>query len=282
MFDEMGADYYVELAMTKLQALEAKSFSQALAHQKIAQEMAQAGKLQEDFLPREPPRIPGWQVTATLEPANETSGDFYDFIPLPDGRWGIVIADVADKGAGAALYMTFSRTLIRTFAGEYPNQPEAVLTAVNRRILEDTPANLFVTTFYGILDPATGVFVYCNAGHNPPYYLDSHKGNRVQALTRTGLALGIYEDRIWESGSVQLAMGDVLVFYTDGIVEAQNPQEAFFGNERLLACVQSSLGLSARQLQDMIIAEFKEFSADAPRGDDLTLVILVRTQDTAE
>jgi len=281
-FDEMGATYYVELVKDKLQALEAKSYSQALAHQKVAQEMAWAGELQGDFLPKEPPQIPGWQVAATLEPARETSGDFYDFIPLPDGRWGIVIADVADKGVGAALYMTLSHTLVRTFAGEYPSQPEQVLTAVNRRILADTPANLFVTAIYGILDPATGIFVYCNAGHNPPYYLDSHKGNRARALIRTGLPLGIFEDRIWESASVQLATGDALIFYTDGVTDAQDPQDAFFGKERLLACVQSSLGLSAQEIQETILSDIHQFSSSAPLGDDLTLVILVRTHDTAE
>ena len=280
LFDSMGATFYSELVKDKLGVLEAKSHSQALAHQKVAQEMAWAGELQGDFLPKELPQIPGWQVAATLEPARETSGDFYDFILLPDGRWGIVIADVTDKGVGAALYMTLSHTLIRTFAGEYPGQPEQVLTAVNRRMLADTPANLFVTAVYGILDPATGTFVYCNAGHNPPYYLDSHKGYREQALTGTGPPLGIFEDRIWESGSVQLAKGDVLILYTDGIVEAQNPQGTFFDSERLLACAHSNLGRSAQQLQDSIIADVNEFSAGAPQGDDLTLVILHRTHDT--
>jgi len=280
-FDEMGITYYAEMVIDKLQALEAKSYSQALAHQKVAQEMARAGKLQEDFLPREPPQIPGWQVVATLEPAHETSGDFYDFIQLPDRRWGIVIADVADKGAGAALYMTLSRTLIRTFAGEYPNKPELVLSAVNQRILADTPANLFVTAFYGILDPATGAFVYCNAGHNPPYYLSAPGENRILELTRTGLPLGIFEDKVWESRSVQLFAGEVLILYTDGVTEAQDTQETFYGKERLLACVQSSLGCSAREIQETILANINDFSSGAPRGDDLTLVILVRTHDTA-
>jgi serine phosphatase RsbU (regulator of sigma subunit) len=282
LFDKMGADYYTELVTDKLQALEAQSYTQALAHQKIAQEMAQAGKLQEDFLPREPPRIPGWQLVATLKPARETSGDFYDFIPLSDGRWGIVIADVADKGAGAALYMTLSRTLIRTFAREYPNQPQAVFNAVNQRIFEDTPANLFVTAFYGILDPATGSLVYCNAGHNPPYHLDSENGYRAQPLTKTGLPLGIFEDRLWEGVSVQMAEGDVLVMYTDGIVDAQNPQEAFFGNDRLLSCFQTSLEHSAQHLKDAIIAKIDQFSSGAPQVDDITLVILARTQETSE
>lgn len=279
-FDEMGIPYYAEIIIEKLQALAAKSYSQALAHQKVAQEMARAGKLQEDFLPREPPQIRGWQVAATLQPAHETSGDFYDFIRLPQGRLGFLIADVADKGAGAALYMTLSRTLIRTFAGEYPNNPELVLTAVNQRILADTPANLFVTAFYGILDPVTGAFVYCNAGHNPPYYLNEADQDGVLELTRTGLPLGIFEDTVWESRSVQLDAGEALVLYTDGLTEAQDTQEAFYGKERLLACIQSRRGGSAQEIKDTILADINAFSGGAPREDDLTLVILVRTQDT--
>ncbi|HSF83412.1 MAG TPA: SpoIIE family protein phosphatase [Anaerolineales bacterium] len=281
-FKEMGIKYYAEIVTDKLQALEAKFYSQALAHHKVAQEMARAGKLQEDFLPGEPPQIPGWQVVATLEPVHETSGDFYDFIRLPGGQWGILIADVADKGAGAALYMTLSRTLIRTFAGEYPHNPELVLTAVNQRILADTPANLFVTAFYGILDPATGNFVYCNAGHNPPYYLNAPNENRVLELTRTGLPLGIFEDTVWESRSCQLDAGDVLILYTDGVTEAQDTHDAFYGKGRLLACALSHLGSSAKEMQEAILANINDFSAGAPREDDLTLVILVRTHNTIQ
>ena len=165
---------------------------------------------------------------AMLEPARETSGDFYDVILLPSGRLGIIIADVADKGMGAALYMALSRTLIRTYAVEYDTQPELALSAANRRILADTGAGLFVTVFYGVLDPLSGELTYSNAGHNPPYLLSARDGLAVQELDRTGVPLGILDGGTWQQGTAHINPGDVLLLYTDGITEAQNGEQSFF------------------------------------------------------
>ncbi|MBN1259628.1 MAG: SpoIIE family protein phosphatase, partial [Anaerolineae bacterium] len=149
----------------------ARAYVQALEYQQIAKELELAGQIQNSFLPDSFPFVPGWQLTATLRPALETSGDFYDYIALPSGQLGIVIADVSDKGLGAALYMSLSRTLIRIYATQLDGDPAEVLRAANEHILSDTRADLFVTVFYGVLDPETGRLVYCNAGHNPPYVL---------------------------------------------------------------------------------------------------------------
>jgi len=212
----------------------------------------------------------------TLQPARETSGDFYDFIRLSDGRWGIVIADVTDKGLGAALYMTLSHTLIRTFAREYPNQPEQLLTAVNRRILADTPANLFVTGIYGVLDPAAGTFVYCNAGQNPAYLFRFGDANPAKILQATGAPLGIFEDKLWEQDAVVIEPESTLVLYSDGITEAQNSAGEFFGEERLLQVAGVNVGRPAEDMQKAIVLALQEFVGKAPQSDDITLIIISR------
>jgi sigma-B regulation protein RsbU (phosphoserine phosphatase) len=245
-------------------------------HQKVAQELALAGEIQASFLPDALPNVAGWQLAATLKPARETSGDFYDFIPLSNGRLGIVVADVVDKGMGAALYMALCRTLLRTYAVEYETQPDLVFSVANRRILLDTHTKLFVTVFYGILDPTSGTLTYCNAGHNPPYLLSAQNRDTVQALRRTGMPLGVFEDATWEQGSVQIASDDALVLYTDGIPEAQDRQELFFGEKRLLEIVQSNLGCSAQDMQDALLAEVHRFMGDAPQLDDITLMVVIR------
>ena len=252
------------------------------ANRKMARELALAGEVQASFLPRELPGLPGWQISVTLEPARETSGDYYDFIPLPNARLGIVVADVTGKGAGAALYMALSCTLIRTFAAQYPTQPELVLSAVNRRILEDTNSNQFVTVFYGILDPATGTLVYCNAGQWPPYLIGVQNGKDVQKLIRTGAPLGIFEDKTWEQGVVQLAPGDALVLYSDGITEAHNLQMEIFDEERLLEVAQANMGRSAQEMLHAIMLKLHEFVGDAPQSDDIALVVLVRERDAIQ
>jgi len=266
----------------------AKVHAQTLDNQRVEQELILAWQIQKSFLPDDLPNIPGWQLAATLKPARETSGDFYDVIPLSNGQLGILIADVADKGMAAALYMSLSRTLIRTYAAEYNSQPELVLSATNRRILLDTRADLFVTVFYGILDPVTGTLTYCNAGHNPPYLLSTQDGDSVQSLRRTGMALGVTEDVVWEKKSVQIAPGDVLVLYTDGVTDAQNAQELFFGEERLLEVVRADVGtqanenlptgqdFSAQSVQETLKTEIQGFMSGAPQFDDITLMVLVR------
>jgi len=270
--EEVLARVETHLALRKLQ----KQLQDA--NRKFEQELALAGQIQASFLPDDLPDVPGWQLTATLKPARETSGDFYDLIPLPNGRLGIVIADVADKGAGAALYMALSCTLVRTYAADYPTQAEHVLSAANRRIMMDARTSMFVTIFYGILDPHTGMLTYCNAGHLPPYLLSASGGDAVQALRRTGPPLGILEDVIWEQGTAQFALGDALVLYTDGVTDAEDEKGVFFGGERLLAVVEANRGRSAQEMQAALLTGVDEFVGDAPQFDDIALMVIVRAQ----
>jgi sigma-B regulation protein RsbU (phosphoserine phosphatase) len=257
--------------------LRARTYVWTLAQETVARELAVAARIQEGLLPSESPYLPGWQLAASLTPARETSGDFYDFISLPGERLGIVVADVADKGAGAALYMAMSRTLIRTYAVEFRGQPEQALAATNARILADTDLTLFATVFYGVLDPTSGALVYCNAGHNPPYLLGGPERDQVQALTRTGMALGVLEEATWEQGMAQLAPGDALLLYTDGVTEAHSPEQGMFGEERLLRRATACGRCTARDVHEALLADVHRFVGDAPQSDDLTLMVLARS-----
>jgi sigma-B regulation protein RsbU (phosphoserine phosphatase) len=269
--EEVLARVETHLALRKLQ----KQLQDA--NKRFEEELALAGQIQASFLPDDLPQVPGWQLTAMLKPARETSGDFYDLIPLSNGRLAIVIADVADKGAGAALYMALSWTLIRTYAAEYPTQPELVLGAANRRIMMDTRTSMFVTVFYGILDPVVGTFMYSNAGHAPPYLLSAQSGGAIQTLRRTGLPLGILEEVTWEQRTVQIASGDALVLYSDGVTDAEDGKGMFFGHDRLLEILGANRGRSALDVQDALMAEVHRFVGDAPQFDDLTLMVVVRS-----
>lgn len=252
------------------------------ANERMAQELSLAGEVQASFLPRELPQFPGWQLAVTLQPARQASGDFYDLFPLPGARLGMVMADVSDKGAGAALYMALSCTLIRTYAQQYPAQPELLLGAVNRRILTDIATHQFVTVFYGILDPATGMLVYSNAGHCPPLLFHAASAGDVQELGATGMVLGILEDKAWQQKAIQIDPGDLLMLYTDGIIDEHNDQAELFGEERFLASVHATLRTggprppTAHEIQDAILADVQRFADDTPQYDDIALAVLLR------
>lgn len=254
---------------------QAKVYAETLAYQRTLEELALARRIQSSFLPENLPKIPGWQLAATLEPAREIAGDYYDFIELPNGKWGLLIADVADKGVGPALYMALSRTLIRTFAAQYPDEPETVLAGANRRILSDARANLFVTVFYGVLDPATGMLTYCNAGHPPACLFDSRTGS-LQLLGNTGMPIGIDEDARLRRATAQMMPGDVLLIYTDGVTDAQNERGEFIDRRPILETSPAPRGTSAQAILTSIVADVHTFVAGAPQFDDITLVILSR------
>lgn len=250
------------------------------ANRRMERELALARDVQASFLPRELPSIDGWQVAVRLRPAREMSGDYYDVHLLPNGCLGILIADVVGKGAGAALFMALSWTLMRTYAAEYPAQPELVLNAANHRILANIRSDQYVTVFYGILDPLTGTLVYGNAGHCPPYLVRASNDENVQELSRTGVLLGMFKGVTWEQASVQLTPGDVLVLYTDGVTEARNEQGLFFDEERLLQALRANLDSSQRpsapDIQDAVVRAVDEFRGDVCQSDDIALVVVVR------
>ncbi|HLY25174.1 MAG TPA: PP2C family protein-serine/threonine phosphatase [Aggregatilineales bacterium] len=261
-----------------------QTLSERVRRERLSQELTFARSVQTSFLPAEHPKIAGWQLAAVLEPALETSGDFFDLIPLHGGRLGIVIADVADKGLGAALYMALSRTLIRAYAIDYARryaqtylrQLAHMMQTVNARIVTDTHNDLFVTVFFGVLDPQSGVLTYVNAGHNPPLLFRRTRSRRPRALRRTGPPIGILETLRWTRRTVKIDAGETLVLYTDGLTEANNANGDFYGEEGLQATIQSCLQSPAEDICAEILRAVAAFEGGAPRADDITLLVLRR------
>ncbi len=258
----------------------AEVYRRDLEHQRVAQELEVAGQIQATFLPSSLPTLPGWQLAAALQPARETSGDFYDAFPLPNGKLGLLVADVSDKGMGAALVMALARTLLRTYAYEYHGRPDYVLRVANRRILADTQSGLFVSVFYGVIDPYAGALTYANAGHNPPYLLRNHGSTSTELLKRTGMVLGVMEGVEWQAETVSFAPGDMLVAYSDGVSDALSEADEFFGEERLRAVVEQQRGATAQEMLDAIVAAQRSFVGSGPWFDDATLMVLRRDEPT--
>lgn len=240
------------------------------------QELTLAGRVQASLLPEGPPEMPGWQIATTWKPARETSGDFYDFVPLPNNRIGIVMADVVDKGMGAALLMALTRTLIRTYAAEFPNHPEHLLQVTNQRLLADIDAGMFVTIFYGVLDSETGLLTYSNAGHPPPYLFSPDGKLGTISLPDSSMPLGVSDEASWQQGLQEIQPGAMLLLYTDGVIDAQNPFGEFLGEQGMLNIIQTRIGKSAVSIQETLLATLADFAGAEPQVDDITLMTLIR------
>ena len=253
-----------------------QAYALALAGERMTRELEVAGQIQASFLPRDIPALPGWSMAATLIPARQTSGDFYDFIPLGPGRVGILVADVADKGTGAALYMALSRTVIRHFALQYPDDPARVLAEANERILADTDAEQFVTLFYGILEAEGQRLTYANGGHNPALLVAAPPAGTITPLPHTGIPLGMFPGMTWHTAELPVAPGDLLVVYTDGVTEARSADKALFGEARLAAVVRHDPGRGADELSRAIQDAVAEFVGAEPQSDDITLLVVRR------
>ncbi len=242
------------------------------ARERLEQEMRVATLIQQQFLPRELPQLPDWQVAAHYGPARAVGGDFYDFIALPDGRIGIVVGDVTDKGVPAALVMARTQSVLR---GEAPRliSPARVLERANEILLPEMPARMFVTCLYLVLEPATGRVVYANAGHNLPYV---RTAEGVVELRATGMPLGLLAGMDYPEHEAALAPGESILLYSDGIVEAHDRAGAMFGFPRLRELVATERPAGA--LLDHLLDELHAFVGRGwEQEDDITLVALQRT-----
>ena len=240
----------------------------------IQNELDVASKMQQSILPTEFPRGADYQIFANMEPAREVGGDFYDVVRLDEGRIGLTIADVSGKGVPAALFMMSSRTQLKG-AAIGGGGPDAVLGEVNRLLVEDNEATMFVTVFHAVFDPASGRLAYANGGHNPPLVV--HADGSAEALpTSSGLALGLMPDVDYEEHEATLAPGDTVVFYTDGVTEAENGKSELFGTERLDRVFEGAPPQGAEQATGAIFAAVHAFAGGAPQSDDITCLTLHR------
>ena len=237
----------------------------------MLRELDIASDIQKSLLPETCPAIPGFDVFARSNPAREVGSDFYDFIPFPDGRWGIIIADVSGKGVPAALLMALSRSLLRAYSEEKLSALYA-MTMTNRFLARDTRSGMFVTCFYGILDPATSTLTYVNAGHNPPILHNTAHGIRL--LRASGTPLGVLEETEIHEEICSLDKGDLLLMYTDGITEAVNAFDEQFGPDRLEQIAKNSARLTAEEILRRIETAANTFSAGQDQFDDMTTVVL--------
>jgi serine phosphatase RsbU (regulator of sigma subunit)/anti-sigma regulatory factor (Ser/Thr protein kinase) len=238
--------------------------------ERMEQELQVARLIQQTLLPKELPELPGWQVTAYYQPARAVGGDFYDFFSFEDGRLGLVIGDVTDKGIPAALVMATTRSILRSAAQRLVS-PGTALEHANDLLYPDIPEKMFVTCFYAILDPTTGRLHYANAGHDLPY---RRHGDSVSELRATGMPLGCMPGMRYEEQETILEPGDSVLLYSDGLAEAHNPQREMFGFPRLMALLGH---ISDSQVIDFLLHELATFTGpEWEQEDDVTLVTLQR------
>jgi sigma-B regulation protein RsbU (phosphoserine phosphatase) len=271
-YHEGHLELVTALAAQAAVALErARLTRELLERRRLEKELAIAREIQASFLPEVSPVVPGFDLAGATIPHDEVGGDYYDFIPVSETRLGIAIADVSGKGIPAALIMAgFRMSLLAEIRNEFAIR--AVMRKVNSLLHESTDRDKFVTAFYGVLDYKNRVLIFSNAGHNPPV-LFRHQG-KIEYLEEGGVALGVLPEAVYEERPVALRPGDVLLFYTDGVSEAESPSGEHFGQQRIERVVTANPERSAAEIMAALIASVGEWCGERGQSDDLTLVVL--------
>jgi sigma-B regulation protein RsbU (phosphoserine phosphatase) len=276
IFTDADLELLCGIASSAAIAIEnARLYQVAVEKGRMERELQVARKVQSSLIPQEIPQLSGWDIAARWVPARQVSGDFYDFYPMGDSALGFVIADVVDKGMPAALFMAYSRNILRaSMIGAA--SAKAGITNANRTICADAAYGMFLTMVYAAIRADQGEVTYLNAGHNPPLLLRTGSDNIAQ-LTRTGMLVGVDEGATYEQRTLSLGPGDIIVFYTDGVVEAIDPLEEDFGMVRLKEVILAHKEESADKIISAIETVLDEFTGSSAPFDDITLIVARRT-----
>jgi phosphoserine phosphatase RsbU/P len=257
----------------------ARLMEQQMERVRLERELQVASEIQQRFQPASAPIVAGYELQGISFPCYEIGGDYYDFIQRDNGKLIVALGDVSGKGPAAALLMSSLHAAVHAHSDTH-NSLAKTIGAVNRYLVDSTPANRFVTLFYAELDPKNGSLAFLNAGHNPPLIV--HAGGTMEQLAAGGLPLGIMANADFREGKTKLHPGDVLVIYSDGVSEAVNPKGEEFGPTRLYEVVARNLDASAAGIRDRIESALTKFCQGTPAADDITLVICKRLAESAE
>jgi sigma-B regulation protein RsbU (phosphoserine phosphatase) len=249
----------------------ARQHEQILETRRLEGELLVAKRIQQSFLPRRKPQLAGFDISGINIPSEEVGGDYYDFIPIIDNQLGIAIGDVAGKGIPAAFIMaSFRAGLIAEIRNNYAIR--SIMFKVNNLLFESTDPEIYVTAVYGVLDTKNRIFTFANAGHNAPIL--RRASGEMHYLTEGGIALGMFENSVYEERPLGISTGEIMVFYTDGVTEAKNDKEEEFGTKRLKQVIADSHQLSAVQIQENICKSVEEFTGHSHAEDDLTIIVI--------
>jgi serine phosphatase RsbU (regulator of sigma subunit) len=251
----------------------AKLLEEMIEKKRMERELELAGEIQQNSLPSQAPRYPGWDIVGTNTPCYTIGGDYFDFIDRPNGL-AVTLGDVSGKGASAALMMMVLRAMVH-FACQRETEVLTILSQTNAVMFDNSPAQFYVTFFFGDLETGSGKFRYVNAGHIPPI-LYRAKSRTIERLTAGGTVIGLFAETPFEAGEVEFAPGDILLVFSDGLSEAWGQDEEEFGEERMGVLVRDNASLPARELEQTIQNEVESFTAGARATDDRTLIVVKR------
>jgi len=257
---------------TALAISNANMHERLLLRQRTERDLALARRVQQSFLPGEPPKIPGMEFCAWYKAALQVGGDFYDFIPLPNDRLGLVVGDVAGKGMPAALMMARMMSDVRFLALSEPGAGK-VMARLNNGVIESGMDDAFVTVVFCILDPKTRSLTFANAAHCPPIIRQAGTGNLIEIQDTIGFPIGAVPDTEYEEQTITINPGDTITMFTDGITEAMNANNDLFGNDRVFAAM-TGPHTGAQVVMDKLLESIQDWVGNTPQSDDLTVVSL--------